>query len=78
MLRYGYNPRLATGVLTPLAAGLLEREAECDLLTKDQARVLDMLEGSGDMRARLRENSEYFRSAMRAFGRHRRRGRPGR
>jgi hypothetical protein len=29
-----------------LAAGLLEREAECDLLTRDQARVLDMLEGN--------------------------------
>jgi hypothetical protein len=27
-----------------LAAGLAEREAECDLLTRDQARVLDMLE----------------------------------
>jgi hypothetical protein len=29
-----------------LVAGLREREAECDLLTRDQARVLDMLEAN--------------------------------
>ncbi|SFE52016.1 nuclease-related domain-containing DEAD/DEAH box helicase [Blastococcus tunisiensis] len=35
-----------------LAAGLLEREAECDLLTRDQARVLDMLEGNARVEIR--------------------------
>jgi hypothetical protein len=35
-----------------LVAGLHEREAECDLLTRDQARVLDMLEGNSRVEIR--------------------------
>jgi len=35
-----------------LVAGLHEREAECDLLTSDQARVLDMLEGNARVEIR--------------------------
>ena len=35
-----------------LIAALHEREAECDLLTRDQARVLDMLEGNARVEIR--------------------------
>ncbi len=35
-----------------LVAGLHEREAECDLLTRDQARVLDMLDGNSRVEIR--------------------------
>lgn len=35
-----------------LVAGLHEREAECDLLTRDQSRVLDMLEGNSRVEIR--------------------------
>jgi hypothetical protein len=35
-----------------LVASLHEREAECDLLTRDQARVLDMLEGNSRVEIR--------------------------
>jgi hypothetical protein len=35
-----------------LVAGLREREAECDLLTQDQARVLDMLEANSRVEIR--------------------------
>ncbi len=38
------------------------------IVTAASLKVLDMLEGSGELRARLRENSEYFRSAMEAAG----------
>jgi superfamily I DNA/RNA helicase len=35
-----------------LVAALHEREAECDLLTRDQARILDMLEGNSRVEIR--------------------------
>src|SRR5690606_33385392 len=54
-LRQRSRPYLFSNSLSPIvAAASLE--------------VLDMLEGSDDLRRRLRENSEYFRSAMRAAG----------
>lgn len=54
-LRQRSRPYLFSNSLSPIvAAASLE--------------VLDMLEGSDDLRRRLRENSEYFRSAMTAAG----------
>src|SRR5690606_1178165 len=54
-LRQRSRPYLFSNSLSPIvAAASLE--------------VLDMLEGSDDLRRRLRENSDYFRSAMASAG----------
>ncbi|HEX7001804.1 MAG TPA: glycine C-acetyltransferase [Trueperaceae bacterium] len=54
-LRQRSRPYLFSNSLSPIVAAA-------------SIAVLDMLEGSGDLRARLRENSAYFRSAMQSAG----------
>ena len=54
-LRQRSRPYLFSNSLSPIVAGA-------------SLEVLDMLEGSDDLRRRLRENSAYFRSAMEAAG----------
>ncbi len=54
-LRQRSRPYLFSNSLSPIVASA-------------SIAVLDMLEASGDLRARLRENSAYFRSAMAAAG----------
>ena len=54
-LRQRSRPYLFSNSLSPIVAAA-------------SLSVLDLLEGSGDLRAKLRDNSEYFRSAMEQAG----------
>ncbi len=54
-LRQRSRPYLFSNSLSPIVAAA-------------SVAVLDMLQGSGDLRAQLRENSSYFRSAMERAG----------
>ncbi|HZW98829.1 MAG TPA: aminotransferase class I/II-fold pyridoxal phosphate-dependent enzyme, partial [Trueperaceae bacterium] len=54
-LRQRSRPYLFSNSLSPIVASA-------------SIAVLDMLEGSGDLRLRLRDNSAYFRSAMQGAG----------
>src|SRR5690606_20420510 len=54
-LRQRSRPYLFSNSLSPIVASA-------------SVAVLDLLEASGDLRGRLRENSAYFRSAMAAAG----------